>query len=98
MEVLATMIQKVKLYQGQTLTKDNIMTYLNRARTGYDYFRIDMKGGMYITITFFRDNSFDIMTNSRNLSLWRDIEYVKRNRGITILGNLVFNWIRDYNR
>lgn len=92
------MIQKVKLRQGQIITKDNIIEYLNRARTGYDYFRLDMKQGVYITIAFFKDNTFEVMTNSRNLSLWRDIEYVKRTKGTTVLSNLVFKWVQEYNR
>jgi len=92
------MIQKVKLNQGQILTKDNVSTYLTRARTGYDYCRFEMKLGTYITIAFFRDMSFDIMTNSRTIQLWQDIQIVRNTKSINQLTDYVFNWIHRYNR
>lgn len=92
------MIQKVKLSQGQILTKNNILTYLTRARNGYDYCRFELKYGVYITIAFFRDNSFDIMTNSRQYGLWSDIQNIRRTMGLTTLTDMVFRWIQVYNR
>lgn len=92
------MIQKIKLKQGQILTKDNIRTYLNRARNGYDYCRFDMKYGIYITIAFFRDGTHDIMTNSRSLSLWTDIQNIRNQRGVLMIADAVFRWIQVYNR
>lgn len=92
------MIQKIKLNQGQILTKDNIRTVLFKARTTYDYCRFDMKYGTYIIVAFFRDNTFDIMTNNRSISLWNDIRYVRTTKGITILTDIIFKWIREYNR
>lgn len=92
------MIQKVKLTQGQILTKDNIITHLNRARNGYDYCRFDMKHGTYITIAFFRDGSVDLMTNNRSLSLWTDISNARKLRSTSALADLVFRWIQVYNK
>lgn len=92
------MIQKLKLHQGQTLTKNNIREMLNRARVNYDYFRLELKYGNYITIAFFRDNTFDVMTNNRSAALWADIKFVRNTRGLTALTDMVFKWIREYNR
>lgn len=91
------MIQKVKLHQGQILTKDNIQQYLTRARNGYDYCRFELKLGTYITVAFFRDNTIDIMTNNRSLQLWNDIQNARRFRGITQLVPYVFRWLKVYN-
>ena len=92
------MIQKVKLTQGQILTKDNIQTCLIRARNGHDYCRFELKFGMYITIAFFKDNTCDIMTNSRALGLWTDIQNARKARSVTLLTDMVFRWIQVYNR
>ena len=92
------MIQKIKLARGQTLTKDNIRSAWHRARSSYDYCRIDMKYGMYIIVAFFKDQTFDVMTNNRSLSLWTDIKLVRNTRGITVLTNMIFRWIREFNR
>lgn len=91
------MVQIVKLKQGQTLTENNILQYLTRARNGYDYCRFEFKFGTYITIAFFKDLSYDIMTNSRNLSLWNDIQLLRRQPGITALVPYVCRWIKVYN-
>ena len=91
------MIQKVKLHRGQILTKDNIQQYLTRARNGCDYCRFDMKQGTYILIAFFKDNTYDIMTNNRSLQLWVDIQNVRNLRGLTHLVPYVFRWIQVYN-
>ena len=92
------MIQKVKLNQGQILTKRNIEDVLRKARIGYDYCRFDLKYGTYIIIAFFRDNTYDVMTNNRSQSLWTDINYIRRTRGFNALVDIVFKWIREYNR
>lgn len=92
------MIQKVKLTQGQILTKDNLKTYLTRAKSGYDYCKISMKYGTYITVAFFRDNSYDIMTNNRSVSLWNEIQSVRRIRSMNTLIDYMFRWIQVYNR
>lgn len=92
------MIQKLKLAPRQVLTKDNVRHSLERARSTYDYCRIYMKNGKYITIAFFRDNSCDIMTNIHNYGLWHEIEFVRRTPVITLIADYVFNWIQRYNR
>lgn len=92
------MIQKVKLNRGQILTKDNISSCLTKARNGNDYCRFELKFGMYITIAFFKDNTFDVMTNSRSISLWNDIQNLRKLRGVIIITDYVFRWIQEYNR
>lgn len=92
------MIQKVKLTRAQVLTKTNIREYLTRARNGYDYCRFEMKFGTYITVAFFRDNTYDIMTNNRSISLWNEIQSVKRIRSLNTLTDYMFRWIQVYNR
>lgn len=92
------MIQKIKLTQGQILTKNNINDVITRARNGYDYCLFELKYSIYIRIAFFRDNSFDIMTNSRNLSLWQDIESLRRIKSVTALTDALFRWIQVYNK
>lgn len=91
------MVQKVKLHQGQTLTVNNIQQYLTRARSGFDYCRFELKMGTYITIAFFRDNSYDIMTNNRSLQLWIEIQEARKYRGINMLAPYVFRWIKVLN-
>lgn len=92
------MIQKVKLNRGQILTKDNIQQILTKARNGCDYCRIDLKYGTYITVAFFKDMTFDIMTNIRNVALWNEIENVRRQRGVIVIADYVFRWIQVYNK
>ena len=92
------MIVKLKLNQGQVLTKEKIRKSLTKAKSTYDYCRIDMKHGIYITIAFFRDNTYDIMTNCRNIGLWNEINNARRLRSVTGLTDYVFSWIQVYNR
>lgn len=91
-------IQKVKLNPTQVLTKDNIKTAIYKARSAYDYLRIDMKMGRYITIAFFKDNSIEIATNIWQLSLHNEIQAIRRSNSVTMLADYVFRWIQVYNR
>lgn len=92
------MIQKLKLSRSQPLTKTNIQDLLQKARAGNDYCSFQLKFGTYIKIAFFRDNTYDICTNIRNLALWQEINYVRLQRGLPILTDYVFKWIQVYNR
>lgn len=92
------MIQKVKLHRGQILTKTNIEQYLIKARSGCDYCRFELEHDIYITIAFFKDFSYDIMTNHRSIMLWTDIQAARKTRSLSFLVSYIFRWIRQYNR
>lgn len=92
------MIQKVKLNRGQILTKSNVEHVLTKARNGSDYCRFDLKYGTYITVAFFKDMTFDIMTNIRNINLWNEIQSARRQRGIIVIADYLFRWIQVYNK
>lgn len=92
------MIQKIKLTPSQVMTKDNIQKALEKARAGYDYCRIDMKFSRYILIAFFKDNTFDVMTNVYQPMLFNEIRNVRMSHGLTMLTNYIFRWIQVYNR
>lgn len=92
------MIKKVKLLRGQILTKDNILDILKTARSGYDFAKFTFYNNTYISIEFHRDYTVDVMTNSRDLMLWTEIEALRRimYRPDTT-AEFLFRWIRKLN-
>lgn len=80
------------------MTKDNIQRTLNNARSTFQYARFDMGTGDYITINYSKDQKIEIMTNSRNIALWNQIEIMRRSYTQMRLVDFVFRWINTLNR
>jgi len=91
------MIQKIKLYRKQVLTKDNIYRILNRARSTYSYARFDLDNGLYLTINYNRDNTISISTNSRDIVMWNQIKFLMISYTQARLADFVFLWINRLN-
>lgn len=92
------MIQNVKLKKGQVITKPNIKDILDKARQTYDYAKFTLYDGRYINLHFNRDFSIDIMTNDRDLILWREIESLKLVYTQARLEDFLFRWLNKMNR
>lgn len=93
------MVQQVRLNRGQVLTKDNILSTLSRARSGYNYAKFTMHNDIYITVFFNRDMTVEVTTNTRDLMLWNQIKNARMNNvPVSRLADLVFNWINMLNK
>jgi hypothetical protein len=92
------MVHKVKLNKGQILTKSNLIDMCNSARATYDYVKIEMYSGLYIFVTFGRNNMMEVSTNSRDLLLYNQMQTLRRTRSIAIIADYLFNWINRYNK
>ena len=92
------MIQQKDLVKGQTLTKQQIRDILNKSRFSYDYVKFTTYKKEYITVTFTRDNKYEIATNSRDYNIWYDIKILKSVLNFEGLINFVFKWINKLNK
>ena len=92
------MIQLVKLSRGQILTKSEITKILNNARSTYQYAKISLSNKLYLTVTYNRDNTIEISTNSRDLDLWNQIQIVKRTYTQARVIEYMFRWINKLNK
>lgn len=68
------------------------------ARFSYKYMRVNMNKGIYITINFNRDGLVDIMTNSRSILLWKEIQTLRNLNTITRLIDFTFRWVNQLNK
>lgn len=92
------MIQIVKLSKGQILTKSEITNILNSARSTFQYAKISLSNGLYITVNYNKDNTIEISTNTRDLELWNQIQIVKRSYTQARIIEYVFRWINKLNK
>ena len=92
------MIQKISLSKGQILTRNEIAQILNGARSTFTYAKVTLWDKNYLTITFNRDNTIEIATSSRELSLWNQIKSLRTNYTQTRLVDFMFRWINTQNR
>lgn len=92
------MIQKVTLSRGQVLTKDNILKILNNARSSFEYARFKFGNGIYITVSYYRDSSIEVFTNSRDIGLWAQIQSIRGSYSQTRVADFVFRWINSLNK
>lgn len=91
------MRQTVNLSRKQIITKDNLTSILNKARATSEYARFIFPNGIYINISYYRDNTIDIMTNSRDIALWNQIQILRRSYTQLRVVNFLFNWISKFN-
>lgn len=92
------MIQDIKLNKGQTLTVNQIRDILNKARMTWEYARFTTYKNEYITITFTRDNKYEIATNNREYNIWYDIRILKTILNFEGCVQFVFKWINRMNK
>lgn len=92
------MIQIVKLSKGQILTKSELTNILNSARSTFQYAKISLSNGMYLTINYNKDNTIEIATNTRDLELWNQIQIVKRSYTQARVIEYAFRWINKLNK
>lgn len=92
------MIQKLKLHRGQILTKDNISKLLSSARGTFGYAKFTMYNGIYISVYFSKDLSTELVTNSRDISLWNRMEILRRNSTLSMITDFLFYWIQALNK
>lgn len=88
----------VSLSKLQIISKNEITNILNSVRSTYDYARFNLYNGIYLTITYHRDNTVDIFTNSRDLDLYHQIQNLNRSYTQMRIVEFVFRWISKLNK
>jgi hypothetical protein len=92
------MIKELSLRRGQIMTRQDISDTLKTARTGYDYVKIQMRNGIYLQMFFTRDYKAYVKTNSRDLTLWKEIEVFERMMyRPSVAEEFLFRWICKLN-
>jgi len=92
------MIKILTLAKGQVITRNNLISILNSARSSYSYAKFNMNNNIYITITFHRDNTIDIATNTRDYRVWNEIQSIRRSYSQARLADYIFGWINILNK
>lgn len=92
------MIQRISLNRGQILTKDSIYSILNNARASYDYAKFTLFNRYYLVINFNRDRTIAISTNTRDIGIWRQIEFLRVSFTQERISEFVFNVINTLSK
>jgi len=87
------MIQKINVSKGQVLTRENIKMVLDSARSNYQYARFNLPNGIYLNVTYNRDQTIEISTNSRRIDLYQQIVVMRRSYTQIRLVTFMFRWI-----
>lgn len=92
------MIHKVTLGRGQVIPKPELSQMLNNAKSSYDYFKVKLHNGIYFTIEYNRDNTVEIMTNTRDIAVWNQLRILQSNYAQLRVVDQVFDWINTLNK
>ena len=93
------MIQNIKLNKGQIIKTSDIQYSLIKAKSTYDYAKFTLYNGRYITVTFLRDNSFEIATDVREqYQLFYDIKVLKTVKSCWGIIDFLFKWLNRLNK
>lgn len=87
------MIQRITLSKGQILTKDEITKVLNSARSTFQYARFSLSNNLYLNINYNRDNTVEISTNARDISIWNQIRSLNQSYTQARIIEFTFRWI-----
>lgn len=87
------MIQKISLTKGQVLTKNEITKVLNSARSTFQYARFTISNNLYLNIQYNRDNTVEISTNARDITIWNQIRNLNQSYSQARIIEFVFRWI-----
>lgn len=91
------MIQNITLNRNQILTRNEILRILNTAKSTYQYAKFSF-GGYYIQITYNRDLSVSISTNSRDLAMYQEIQDLIKIYTQMRLVDFIFRYLNKLNR
>lgn len=87
----------INLQKRQVLTRNNIFNILNDARGTFGYAKFVLHDGVYYNISFNRDLTIEISTNSVNPSIIRQIQNIKNSWTQARLSEFIFQKINFYN-
>lgn len=87
----------LKLSKGQILTRNNIYNLLNDARGVFGYIKFILYDGTYYNVTFNRDLTIEISTNSINPSIVRQMQNLKISWTQARIAEFIFQKINFYN-
>lgn len=92
------MIQNIMLKRNQTLSRDNILRILNTAKSTYQYAKFNFGNNYYIQITYNRDLTISMSTNSRDLALYQEMQDLTKIYTQMRLVDFVFRYINKLNK
>jgi hypothetical protein len=87
------MIKKINISKGQTLTRSNITDIISSARSTFQYARFDLYNRLYITVTFNKDQTISVATNSRNLQLYQEMQATIRVYTQARIVEFLYRWL-----
>lgn len=92
------MIQIVSLSKGQVLPKHEIQRIVNSARGTFNYAKFNLSNGIYITITYNRDLSISVSTNTRDQQFYYEMLSLQRIYTQMRVVEFLFRWINKLNK
>lgn len=92
------MIREVKLTKGQKVTKQQIQNALNDARGTFQYAKFTMWNGIFIAVTYNKDLTILVTTNSRDLALYVEMQSLMRTYTQMRVVEFMFRWISKLNK
>lgn len=93
------MIKKITLKPNQVLTYNDIYRILNDSRMTYQYSKFTTANGKYwIAVSFNKDLSILITTNSRDMGLYYEMQSVMKVKTLQLVSQLLFRWLPKLNK
>lgn len=87
------MIKIVNISKGQILTRNNIMSCLNVAKSTFQYVRFNFPNKSYITVNFNKDLSISVAHNIRDLVFYRELQQITMVYTMSRLCDFLFKWL-----
>ena len=87
------MIQTVKIPAGTILPKDQIKRCLDKAWDTHEYAKFILSSGIYVSVTYNRDRSVTIATNSRDYTFYDEYQAVMKMPTPMRIVELLFRWL-----
>lgn len=92
------MINIVSLSKGQILTKNEIERLVNSSRSTFQYCKFNLHNKIYIVIDYHKDMTITVATNSRDISLYKEIQSLSNIYTQQRVVNFLFKWINKLNK
>lgn len=92
------MIQNVKMSKNQVIPKTELTRLCNSARSTWQYVKFTISNGIYVQITYNKDLTISIATNSRDLAFYQEVQNLTRVYTQMRVVDMLFRWLPKLNR
>ena len=84
--------------KNQVIPKTELTRLYNSARSTWQYVKFTISNGIYVQITYNKDLTISIATNSRDLAFYQEVQNLTRVYTQMRVVDMLFRWLPKLNR